>query len=61
MQKFQRTKILKQRVRNYIEPEKKLGHSDTPANKVKNSDDHDDHDEPEVQQKGTAEVCEDCK
>lgn len=58
MQKFQRTKILKQRVRNYIEPEKKLGHSDTPANKVKSSD---DHDEPEVQQKGTAEVCEDCK
>ncbi|EMF17442.1 Seleno_W_rel-domain-containing protein [Sphaerulina musiva SO2202] len=58
---FPETKILKQRVRNYIEPEKKLGHSDTPANKVKNSDDHDDHDEPEVQQKGTAEVCEDCK
>jgi len=28
---FPETKILKQRVRNHIEPEKKLGHSDTPA------------------------------
>ncbi|KAI7154239.1 hypothetical protein KC349_g7809 [Hortaea werneckii] len=28
---FPETKILKQRLRNHIEPEKKLGHSDTPA------------------------------
>ncbi|KAK5172051.1 uncharacterized protein LTR77_003688 [Saxophila tyrrhenica] len=28
---FPETKILKQRVRNHIEPEKNLGHSDTPA------------------------------
>ncbi|KAF2771043.1 hypothetical protein EJ03DRAFT_249549, partial [Teratosphaeria nubilosa] len=28
---FPETKILKQRLRNHIEPEKKLGHSDTPS------------------------------
>lgn len=33
---FPETKILKQRVRNHIEPGKDLGHSDKPANKVKN-------------------------
>lgn len=27
------TKILKQRVRNHLDPAKNLGHSDTPANK----------------------------
>jgi hypothetical protein len=27
------TKILKQRVRNHLDPTKNLGHSDTPANK----------------------------
>ncbi|KAK4547217.1 hypothetical protein LTR36_001439 [Oleoguttula mirabilis] len=32
---FPETKILKQRVRNHIEPEKKLGHSDTPSSKDK--------------------------
>ncbi|KAK5123361.1 hypothetical protein LTR85_002793 [Meristemomyces frigidus] len=32
---FPETKILKQRVRNHIEPEKKLGHSDTPSSKEK--------------------------
>lgn len=32
---FPETKILKQRVRNLIEPDKNLGHSDKPANKVK--------------------------
>ncbi|PIB00453.1 hypothetical protein CB0940_01128 [Cercospora beticola] len=30
---FPETKILKQRLRNIIEPEKALGHSDTPSNK----------------------------
>lgn len=31
---FPETKILKQRLRNHIEPEKKLGHSDTPSSKA---------------------------
>ncbi|WPG98172.1 Hypothetical protein R9X50_00095800 [Acrodontium crateriforme] len=31
---FPETKILKQMIRNYIEPEKKLGHSDTPSAKA---------------------------
>jgi selT/selW/selH-like putative selenoprotein len=35
---FPETKILKQRVRNHIEPNKDLGHSDKPANKVKGND-----------------------
>lgn len=35
---FPETKILKQRVRNHIEPNKDLGHSDKPANKVKSND-----------------------
>ncbi|EMC94613.1 hypothetical protein BAUCODRAFT_60042, partial [Baudoinia panamericana UAMH 10762] len=30
---FPETKILKQRLRNHIEPDKKLGHSDTPSSK----------------------------
>ncbi|KAK5697427.1 hypothetical protein LTR97_007565 [Elasticomyces elasticus] len=30
---FPETKILKQLIRNHIEPEKKLGHSDTPSSK----------------------------
>lgn len=36
---FPETKILKQRVRNHIEPDKKLGHSDTPSSKEKGSSD----------------------
>ncbi|KAK3114472.1 hypothetical protein LTR53_007204 [Teratosphaeriaceae sp. CCFEE 6253] len=32
---FPETKILKQLVRNHIQPEKKLGHSDTPSSKTK--------------------------
>jgi selT/selW/selH-like putative selenoprotein len=35
---FPETKILKQRVRNHIEPGKDLGHSDKPANKVKGNE-----------------------
>jgi len=31
---FPETKILKQKVRNFIEPGKKLGHSDTPSSKA---------------------------
>ncbi|KAK0301213.1 hypothetical protein LTR54_014222 [Friedmanniomyces endolithicus] len=33
---FPETKILKQKVRNHISPEKKLGHSDTPSSKAPN-------------------------
>jgi len=35
---FPETKILKQRVRNHIEPSKDLGHSDGPAKKVKGNE-----------------------
>ncbi|CAK4030628.1 Hypothetical predicted protein [Lecanosticta acicola] len=31
---FPETKILKQRIRNFIEPDKNLGHSDTPSSKA---------------------------
>lgn len=31
---FPETKVLKQRVRNHIEPDKNLGHSDTPSKKT---------------------------
>jgi selT/selW/selH-like putative selenoprotein len=31
---FPETKILKQKIRNYIEPQKDLGHSDKPSNKA---------------------------
>ncbi|KAK1819507.1 hypothetical protein LTR12_006081 [Friedmanniomyces endolithicus] len=34
---FPETKILKQKIRNYISPEKKLGHSDTPSSKAPKS------------------------
>ena len=35
---FPETKILKQRVRNHIEPGKDLGHSDKPSNKAKGAE-----------------------
>ena len=31
---FPETKILKQKIRNHIDPEKNLGHSDTPSSKL---------------------------
>ena len=34
---FPETKILKQKIRDHVEPEKGLGHSDTPSNKTKES------------------------
>ena len=34
---FPETKILKQKIRNHIEPEKNLGHSDTPSSKATTS------------------------
>jgi len=72
---FPETKILKQRVRNHIEPEKKLGHSDTPSSKDKASASS-DKTQPEkadaraattsaeqdpLVQDASAQVCEDCK
>ncbi|KAK5676613.1 hypothetical protein LTS10_010914 [Elasticomyces elasticus] len=39
---FPETKILKQLIRNHIEPEKKLGHSDTPSSKASNVSDTSD-------------------
>lgn len=36
---FPETKILKQKIRNFIEPEKNLGHSDTPSSKARVADD----------------------
>ncbi|CZT24778.1 related to selenoprotein domain protein [Ramularia collo-cygni] len=54
---FPEAKILKQRVRNHIEPGKDLGHSDTPSSKAVMSD-------AKVGTAGassdTAEQCEDC-
>lgn len=35
---FPEAKILKQRVRNHVEPGKDLGHSDTPSSKAVQSD-----------------------
>ena len=57
---FPETKILKQLIRNHIEPGKDLGHSDKPSSNPKVSapaaDEHDGHDQ------GTArEDCQDCK
>ena len=37
---FPETKILKQKIRNHIDPEKKLGHSDTPPSKSTPAEDH---------------------
>lgn len=67
---FPETKILKQRVRNHIEPDKKLGHSDTPASKVAaNAEDSsekpaaagDASKESTKTQTRKAKDCEDCK
>jgi selT/selW/selH-like putative selenoprotein len=61
---FPETKILKQRVRNHIEPEKKLGHSDTPASKVAaNNDQRDNNDAPVIRTNApaTEQECEECK
>ena len=39
---FPETKILKQKIRNHIDPEKNLGHSDTPSSKVEPASNRDD-------------------
>jgi selT/selW/selH-like putative selenoprotein len=74
---FPETKILKQRVRNHIEPSKDLGHSDKPANKVKSNEGGSTEGETKSKSPDTADVvatgesagidarpaadCEDCK
>ncbi|KAF7185282.1 hypothetical protein HII31_13557 [Pseudocercospora fuligena] len=59
---FPETKILKQKIRNFIEPEKNLGHSDTPSGKKKS----DDISSKETVKNGTKaeeprQECQDCK
>ncbi|KAH9822895.1 Rdx family [Teratosphaeria destructans] len=71
---FPETKIvvqLKQRLRNHIEPEKKLGHSDTPSAKAGSAQDDDaardgpsaaaTSEPPSTGQSGSTQECEDCK
>lgn len=68
---FPETKILKQRVRNHIEPGKDLGHSDKPANKVKSNEEGvkesegtagtAKEEEPPAKTDGPAADCADCK
>lgn len=66
---FPETKILKQRVRNHIEPGKDLGHSDKPANKPKGESAGQQRDQKEGQasEKPSSESapadkdCADCK
>lgn len=54
---FPEAKILKQRVRNYIDPQKGLGHSDTPSSKATKSD----ADAAPAEASATADRnCEDC-
>lgn len=65
---FPETKVLKQRVRNHIEPEKDLGHSDKPSNKAKTAEtDVGIHPDTEVSTANGASAqsnkqdCEDCR
>ena len=73
---FPETKILKQRLRNCIEPDKKLGHSDTPASKVAANSENNSTSEPIAARDSTqdgstsaktpsvtqnGQACEDCK
>lgn len=56
-QGFPEAKILKQRVRNFIEPNKDLGHSDTPSSKAVKAD---PNAAPAETKAEPAEKCEDC-
>lgn len=55
---FPETKILKQRLRNIIEPEKALGHSDTPSNKGQSQT---AAESTVAEGQGGSKDCEDCK
>lgn len=57
---FPEAKILKQLLRNHIDPEKKLGHSDTPSSKVKPSEPQDQA-IPQKAPTSQDKDCEDCK
>ena len=71
---FPETKILKQRVRNLVEPDRSLGHSDTPSSttkKASNGDTSSGFEKPQLHQMAVQDVatsnpggsaeCEDCK
>lgn len=63
---FPETKVLKQLVRNCIEPGKDLGHSDKPSNKARARVEGEREGgrqgtEAEVDEKASKEGCEDCK
>ncbi|KAK4996359.1 hypothetical protein LTR66_004017 [Elasticomyces elasticus] len=54
---FPETKILKQKVRNHIEPGRDLGHSDNPSAKIA----RDDGSDKAVQYNPDGSICEDCR
>ncbi|KAF2232968.1 hypothetical protein EV356DRAFT_534254 [Viridothelium virens] len=60
---FPETKVLKQRIRDHLEPDRNLGHSDTKekqkASQAKEQDNKQGEDEGE--ESGKIEECEDCK
>ncbi|KAF2225180.1 Rdx family-domain-containing protein [Elsinoe ampelina] len=63
---FPETKILKQRLRNYIEPERNLGHSDGPSNKANKAQQEEAAPKAAATESPTSNVqasaeCEDCK
>lgn len=65
---FPETKVLKQRVRNIIEPDKNLGHSDTPSSKTRANTTLEgdvvvkgDHSEPAANAAVAQKESEDCK
>ncbi|KXT04438.1 hypothetical protein AC578_3621 [Pseudocercospora eumusae] len=59
---FPETKILKQKIRNFIEPEKNLGHSDTPSAKMKPDSNSNENIAINGAKTGeAAQECQDCK
>ncbi|KAG8627670.1 hypothetical protein KVT40_005153 [Elsinoe batatas] len=63
---FPETKILKQRLRNYIEPDRNLGHSDGPSNKASKTQQEEETVKAAATEPPTSKVqesaeCEDCK
>ncbi|KAF4554239.1 Hypothetical protein D9617_5g071160 [Elsinoe fawcettii] len=62
---FPETKILKQQLRNYIEPDRDLGHSDKPSNKSSKAEDVKANDTaataPAPSNNAPSADCEDCK
>ena len=68
---FPEAKILKQKIRNHIEPDKNLGHSDTPSSKVNSKAQREEGSEggttasgnqqPGVRTSTNESACEDCR